>query len=656
MSEELRFLSHSECRIVDAIAQAIYPADRVFGDAVGELLDAAHTDVAKHFDEIMSRSPKPVRWLIKLYLHYVNWLPILTFKHLRRLVKLTPEQAEQVFIGRYKSGNYIVRGGVLLLKVFLGLAYYTRPQVKRALKVKPSCEPGKDISVDWGEEPIGFSRLTDDVNEECDVCVVGSGAGGGVVADELAELGKRVIVVEEGPYVSPRDYKAEWHDAMMQLYRQNGTMGSVGKPFIPVQAGRCLGGTTVINAAICFRLPESALEDWQADYGVEVEYSELASSFERVEKKAGVRPVEDKYLGNNNLLFKKGCDALGISSNPIRRNEIGCKGCAVCPSGCPEGAKQSTDISYLPRATRHGARIYVNSRAERILTSGSEVRGVEATILDPIDRPAHKLRVRAKSVVICCGALYSPLVLLKNKLVKSSPNVGRNFINQIGCGLVGIFDEEVNQLFGANQGYESSEYLGQGVILETVAGPPEMVQLRAGGVGVRHMEYMRHFINMAFFGALIKTTSRGVLRPQPGSWEPMILYALNDEDVRTTRFGLEKIAEVMFAAGARKVITGVHGLPMELVKPEDVRIIREAEIKNTHLNVIGNHPLGTCMMGADPKRAVVSGLRDNFLEVFDVKNLYVCDASIFPTALGVNPMLSIMAFADYFAHLLADRL
>ncbi|HDH97103.1 MAG TPA: hypothetical protein ENF73_05190 [Proteobacteria bacterium] len=135
-----------------------------------------------------------------------------------------------------------------------------------------------------------------------------------------------------------------------------------------------------------------------------------------------------------------------------------------------------------------------------------------------------------------------------------------------------------------------------------------------------------------------------------------MLYTLNDEDMRTIRFGLTKVAEIMFAAGAKKVIAGIHGLPMELKDISEVRFIRDGNIKNTDINVIGNHPMGTCMMGADPKRAVVSGLKGNFLELFDLKNLYVCDASVFPTALGVNPQLTIMALADYLAHLLAKRL
>lgn len=653
MPHELRFLTKYETKIVDAIVRAIYPLDRLLGESS---LDPAHIEVAKHFDNLLAGVARPARWFIRIILRYTNWLPILTFKHFKRLVNLTPEQAEEFLISRYKSKIYLARGGTLILKTLIGLSYYSRPKIMKVLGVKQTCEKPKNLNIQWGEEPIGFEKITKNIEDSCDVCIVGSGAAGGVLAGELAELGKKVIVVEEGGYVPVEEYKTDWGESLQQLYRQNGLMTSYGKPVIPVMSGRCLGGTTVINSAICFRLPEKTLKDWQNDYGVELEYSELIPSFERVEKKANIKPVDPECLGNNNLLFKRGCDALGIQSNPIRRNEKGCKACGVCPNGCPEGAKQSTDIAYLPRATKNGARIYVNSRVEKILVSGYEAKGVVASVLDPLDRPTYKLRVNAKAVVLCASALYTPIILLKNRLVKSSPNVGRNFINQVGCGFVGIFDEEVNMLYGANQGYESSQYLEQNVILETVAGEPAMVQLRAGGVGLQHIKYMLDYRKMAFFGALIKTTSRGVLKAQPTVWEPLIFYTLNDEDMKRLKFGLEKTAEVLFAAGAKKVITGIYGLPMELTKSEEVEIIRKADIKNTHLNVIGNHPLGTCMMGDDKKRAVVSGLKENFLEVFDVKNLYVCDGSIFPTALGVNPQLTIMAFADLFAQRLAKKL
>lgn len=656
MPHELRFLTKSETKIVDAIVRAAYPLDRLLKDKTDESLDPAHIGVAQHFDTLLSRVARPARWFMRTYLHFFNWLPILTLKHFKKLVYLTPEQAEDFLISRYKSKNYISRGGATLIKTLIGMSYYSRPKIMKALGVELSCESGNAKNVEWGEKPIGFANIARDIEDSCDVCVVGSGAGGGVLAGELAELGKRVIVVEEGPYVPPSEYKPEWGESLQQLYRQNGLMTSVGKPVIPVQSGRCLGGTTVINAAICFRLPKNTLKDWQNDYGVELKYSELVPSFERVEKKAHVKPVDPECLGNNNLLFKRGCDALGISSNPIKRNEIGCKACAVCTNGCPEGAKQSTDIAYLPKATKNGARIYVNSRVEKILVSGYETKGVVASVLDPLDRPTHKLHVRAKAVVLCASALYTPIILLRNGLVKSSPNVGRNFINQVGCGLVGIFEDDVNMMYGANQGYESSEYAEQNVILETVTGEPAMVQLRAGGVGLEHVKYMLDYRKMAFFGALIKTTSRGVLKTQPNVWEPLIFYSLNDVDMKRLKFGLEKVAEVLFAAGAKKLVTGIHGLPTDLTRPEDVKIIRDAEINNTHLNVIGNHPLGTCMMGDDKKRAVISGLKENLLEVFDVKNLYVCDGSIFPTALGVNPQLTIMAFADLLAHRLADRL
>lgn len=498
-----------------------------------------------------------------------------------------------------------------------------------------------------------FGQVRREVYEEVDAVIIGSGAGGAVMANELAAAGKSVVVIEEGGYFTPDEFTQDAWQAMNMLYRDKGQRAMIGKSIIPTMQAACIGGSTVINSGICFRVPGKVLEDWTRDHGlVGISEESLAPSFDRVERIINVKPIDEEALGKNNTLFRDACKAMGIKSSVILKNEVGCKGCSACMFGCPAGAKQSMDISYVPLSIKHGARYYANCLAEEIITKKGEALGVKGHFIDPDDKkPKYGFEVRAKVTIVAAGAIGSPVILQKNKLANSSGMVGKNLLNHPGVGMLGLFEEEVNAWHGANQGYESEEYFGEGILLETFWAPPEALAVRFPAFGLEHKSYMARFKNAAGWGMMIKATSRGRVKAKKG-WSPSISYSINEHDNAMIKKGSRKLIELFFAGGAYAVLPGIVGLPKEFTDPEQARLIEESSITCQHYNAIGNHPMGTCKMGEDKKRYVV----DSNCETFDVKRLYVCDGSIFPDAPGVNPQLTIMALADHTARKIANDL
>ena len=219
-----------------------------------------------------------------------------------------------------------------------------------------------------------FGDYSSEIEDAADILVVGSGPGGAVVAKELAEKGHEVILLEEGPPFRKKDFNPDAGASMCRLFREAGMRAARGKSMFPTMQAIALGGGSVVNSAIAVRPPDWVFDKWSDVSGVELPLSKLTRHFDRVEDFLGIIPTEEEALGERNRLFKKGCDALGISSEPCPRNVQKCKGSGECFSGCRHGAKKSTDVSYVPAAIRAGARVYTSVRAEQvILNNGKNV-------------------------------------------------------------------------------------------------------------------------------------------------------------------------------------------------------------------------------------------------------------------------------------------
>jgi choline dehydrogenase-like flavoprotein len=459
------------------------------------------------------------------------------------------------------------------------------------------------------------------VTLEADVCVVGAGAGGAVVAAELAEGGARVVVLEQGPAHDPDGFTAKPSEMLARLYRDGGQTVTLGRPPIGLPLGRGVGGTTVVNSGTCFRTPPQVLERWQREFGIDVDASSLRPCFERVEHSLSVSEVTPELAGLNAAVARRGAERLGWSHGYLRRNAKGCVGSGVCAFGCPTSAKQHTGVTYVPRAKDAGATIITGATVRRVLVRSGRAYGVEANIGE----------VRAPTVVLAAGTVHTPVLLKRSGVGGSSRELGRNLTLHPATAVFALMDEVVDMARGVPQSFYIDEFAGEGIMLEGVAGPPAYAAVALPLTGRRHAEVMASYRHLAQFGLMVSDSPRGRIVSVGG--RPVIRYDLDDRDLERFRIGLRRLEELFDAAGAREVF-----LPLPKgVRPEEVRA--------GQLKLMGFHPLGTARAHAHPDHGVVDG----GLAVHGVGGLHVADGSIVPSALGVNPQLTIMAFATRLA-------
>jgi choline dehydrogenase-like flavoprotein len=270
--------------------------------------------------------------------------------------------------------------------------------------------------------------IHEDRTEEADACVIGSGAGGSVLAYELASAGKSVVLLESGGYYTAKDYTQRDLEMNNLLYVDGARQGPPDGSVLVLQ-GKCVGGSTTVTALVCFRTPDFILEDWAENYGITgYSPSDLDPHFSKVERFLHVTENSEEEINNNSRMFRKGARKLGISVAPIKRNVIGCQLCGFCIYGCAYQVRQDSLTTYVPAALSAGATLYADTEAEEIVVVNGRAAGVRASVRDrATGRPLGRLTVKSKIVVLAAGSIQSPLLLLKNKLANSSGQVGKNF-------------------------------------------------------------------------------------------------------------------------------------------------------------------------------------------------------------------------------------
>lgn len=488
-----------------------------------------------------------------------------------------------------------------------------------------------------------FADYVGDFRDTADVVVVGSGPCGAVVAKELAEAGRDVVLLEEGPPFTPEDFVLDGALSMARTMREAGLRATRGH-VMPTMQAIALGGGSLVNSAICVRPPAFVFDGWAEHFALaRTSRAELDPHFDAVEAFLGIAPTPDAVQGRRNLLFREGCEKLGIPCEPIARNVRGCRGSGECFTGCRARAKQSMDLSYVPAALRAGARVYTSVRAERVASAGRRATGVSGRVVAPFTgAPGPAFAIEAKAVVLAAGCMATPLLLLASGLANGSGQVGRNLQFHPGVAVMGVFEERVEPQLGATQGMQSLHFLREGFKLETLWAPPAVFAVRLPGAGLALVERLGEIPHASIVDAIASChRSLGTVRPRRrGSLEPALEWRLHPEDLPVLGRALEVIVEVLCAAGARKVLPGVHGLPDELL-PADRALLRGRAYRATDFVMAANHAFCTTRMHGDPRRGVV----DELGRCHDLENLYVADTGVFPRCTSVNPMLTGMALA-----------
>jgi ornithine--oxo-acid transaminase len=474
--------------------------------------------------------------------------------------------------------------------------------------------------------------------ERARVVVVGAGAGGAALAYELARRGEDVLVLEEGPAHPSELFERPLAERIQRMFRGGGGLATWGRPPLPVLVGWGLGGSTTVSNGTCFRAPERVLAAWQRDFGLGDPGDEgLASHYARVEDTLEVAPVPESLMGQSNRLLARVAAARGLSGAPVRRYAPRCQGAGQCCFGCPTGAKRSADLSYVPGAREHGARFLTAVRVTRVLLRGDRAIGVEAQRAD-----GRLLTVLADTTVLAAGALYSPLLLKASG--HRGAHVGRHLRLQPCVKVMALMDEEVRPWEGTPQAYALHHYLDEGVLVLGIQVPAAVGAASVPGLGAVHASRMAEWSRMASFNAVLFDECEGrVLSGPKGA--PVVRYSPGANEVGRARRAVAVMADLLFEAGAREVFLPSTGAGNASLRRAEAGRFRPDTLAASELAYVSYHPMGSCRSARDPANGVV----DADLAVHGVGGLYVADASVLPSALGVNPQLTIMALATRLA-------
>ena len=476
--------------------------------------------------------------------------------------------------------------------------------------------------------------------DEADFVVVGSGAGGASAAVTLARGGARVLLVEAGPWRDPTDYPHSTYGAVRDMLDDWASTLAMGKAIWPVVQARLVGGTTVVNSAICVRTPADIFVDWQARFGVGGAgmAERLWAWQDRIEAEVGVEQTSPASMGRSNELALKGDKAAGFDGHVITRYAAGCAGTSQCLQGCKGGKKQSLNLQYVPEVLTRGGSVLSCAPVDRIRFEGDRAVGVTGRFLHPQTRArgaTFELRA-SKGVIVAASAVHSPLLLRRSGLRHKM--VGAAFRAHPGTGVFGFYDDPVDQNAGVTQGWASSKFRETGGYkLETLAIPMEMAIGRFPGGGASLMARLSEYRHVAMWCHATRAASQGTVRHGLGG-RPLVRYSLDEPDMRRFREGMARVAELHFAAGAKAVAPGIFGVP-ETIGPDQLRLIAEGPLSPRAYIAILSHLFGGCVMGTNPDQSVTDGQG----RVHGRTALWVADASLMPDNIGVNPQHTIMA-------------
>ena len=519
-----------------------------------------------------------------------------------------------------------------------------------------------------GWKVIDGTRMSRDMHIECDVVIVGSGAGGGTAAEMLTQAGLNVLMIEEGPFKSSSDFRMRERDAYPQLYQESAGRQTRDKG-ITILQGRAVGGSTTVNWTSSFRTPPTTLRHWEKFWGLD-EFTEakMAPWFEKMEERLNIAPWPVPPNENNEIL-RRGCEKLAIPAAAIRRNVKNCWNLGYCGMGCPTNAKQSMLVTTIPDALDRGMSLIHSARVEKLSARYGQITSLVAHSMAADDvgvntsAGPHRIFVKAKHYILAGGAINNPGLMLRSKLPDPHGTLGKRTFLHPAPVSAAIMDEMVEAYSGAPQTIYSDHFLDtmphngrMGFKLEAPPIHPILAAITLQGFGIDHSMWMTRLPHMHVAIALM----RDGFHPQSVGGQVAIRNdgsALLDYNISSyvwdgMRHALLVMAEVQFAAGA-KIVMPLHEDARPYRNWADARrAITSLPMQTLRTRVASAHVMGGCTMGADARSAVTrADGRHHQLE-----NLWVFDGSVFPTSIGANPQLSIYAMVARNATRLANLL
>ena len=459
------FLSREEIRTLEAVCLALVPSIPPMegGDDAGGLLSRSASDleVARLLVEVLgAESPDTHAQFRRLLAMFGSaGFGLLASGRPKGFADLDPRLRERVLQRMSTSAIPVIRQAFQAVKRPSTFLFYSAPVGGdanpnwAALGYAPT-RPPRPIQV--APKPIRTLAVTADVELTADAVVIGSGAGGSVVAAKLAAAGSDVVVLEMGDYLNEADFTGMEAEMTPRLFLGRGLLSTSDLGMV-VLAGSCLGGGTVVNWSDSLRTPADVLDEWEHQHGLEgVTGSAYQQAFELVERRMNVN-VLDSAPNQNNAALQRGCEALGYHWDPIPRNASGCEQrCGGCQFGCPFGCKRTALLTFLQDAHDRGARIISGCRVERVLFRQGRAAGVEAQVAGAQPGQQHRVVVRAPTVVVAGGGVESPAVLLRSGL--DNPNIGRHLRLHPVTAVAGFYSHPIQARLGSPQTIKTDQF------------------------------------------------------------------------------------------------------------------------------------------------------------------------------------------------------
>ena len=649
----LAYLTPLSFRTLEALGEVL-----IFGE--DERVPPA--EIAANTDRYLSSFRARRKWIVQAAMLGLYLYPLLTLRPPMPL--MSPQERldflRKRFLGAVQSRSVrglwrtLTQAMIRLASQMTYLGYYSDPRSFEAVGYVPFSQRDRFARDAAGAGPLERSvramRPADldgaEPELEADAVVIGSGAAGAIIAAELAAAGREVLVVERGEHVDPSEFTEDEAEMITRLYA-DGALQLARDFRFQVLQGMCVGGSTVVNNAVCFEIPERVLRRWNEEHSAGLDPGRVAGSFAAVRRQLRITRQPTRFLNPGARRFTEGIERLGLDggeSGVVEANIAGCIGCGYCNIGCRFGKKLSMLDTVLPDAQHdHGDRLRILSEclADGIERDYGRVSGVHCRLAD-----GRRVRVRTPLAVVSAGAVNSSYLLLRSGV--AGP-VGEGLSFNMASPLTAEFAEELRSYDGLQISHFFDPGEGREFVAETWFNPVLSQALNMPGWFEDHYENMTRYAHMTAAGALVGTARNGrVKKALLGG--PDIVYKPEPRDLARLLEGLKTVGRIYLAAGALRVMPLTFRFhefrnERELERLDD--LVRDA----SDISLGTGHPQGGNAIGEDPATAVV----DPGFRVHGVEGLYVCDASVFPTSLTVNPQMTVMALARYAADEILDR-
>jgi choline dehydrogenase-like flavoprotein len=481
----------------------------------------------------------------------------------------------------------------------------------------------------------GSFRVSGPLSLDCDALIIGSGAGGASVADVLTRAGLDVVMLEEGPHTPAQIAEPFASEALLRNWRCGGLTAALGRPPIVYAEGRGVGGGTEINSAIFQRADGKLLDEWAERYGIDdFGVDELSPFYERAERAVNVSFTASP-LGAPSEILERGGERLGWKVMPLPRAQHHCVGTNACSQICPTGAKQSMSQTLLPESLKRSLRLIANCRAHRILHSGDKPTEVLAQATDYANR-RHPVRVRARAIFLCAGAVHTPALLQRSGIRR---NIGTSLRLHPTLRAIAMFDEEVDAAAHRLPLHAIKEFMPEQRIGGSVFTPPFYAMALAEDPQTR-AHLLTRWKHAGIYYGMIRPQGKGRVTSLPGCTEPLVSYRHGTRDMAAIAEIAGRLAEFLFAAGARYVIPSISG-HAGWSSVDEARRELAAGLPKDRTNLMSIHLFSSCPPGE--KNALTA--TDSFGRVWGFPDIIVSDASQIPEAPGCNPQASVMAIA-----------